>query len=534
MSGLPAISAEEYAELPRRDKSYYQDLVVEAARHDPNVFAQYVFKVKNQPFHRYLHSIIDSKSRKNTWDAPVESGKSTQVTIIRPTYDIGRNVHEMIALVSASPDLTRSALKVIRGHILENERLHRVFPHLKLVEKTKSSLTVERPRSTAKDPSLIAMGIEGAILGRRWTKLVTDDVLRFATTWTEHERGKTWARMQREMIPRLTKNATHTDIGTPWVGSDARHKLRRVPGYVFLRFDGWTGDVFDREGRKVRSFEGGLWTEPTIDPVTGMEFGWTRARLEDARRSMAGHEFDRQVRCIALSEAMQIWGQHLEACQALGRGIRLQEESAFNNKVRIAWRRPEPSWRTVFTGVDLAIEKHEASHDTAFFTGVVADRQKHILELRRGKIEGPDIVRNMIEIVRKYPLHVAFRVETNQGQKFLKQFVDEPGVLEALGASSDEAARIQIIPQQTGKNKAAEHVGVRSMNMDFERRRWPIPCDDDLGSCDLVQEWIDGLKAFDPVSHADDMVMASWLFWEQTREFGGGNGSWEKFGIFVP
>jgi len=218
--------------------------------------------------------------------------------------------------------------------------------------------------------------------------------------------------------------------------------------------------------------------------------------------------------------------------EAASVGMTVQLEP--DGRVRLAGRRPEQSWRNIFTGVDLAINKADSAHDTAFFTGASEDRTKHVLELRRGKIEGPDIIRNMIDIVRRYPMHLGFRVETNQGQKFIQHFAEEQGLLEALGATPEEADRIRVYPQWTGANKASESVGVRAMNIEFERRRWPIPCDSDMGSCDLVQEWMDGLRSFDPVNHADDMVMASWLFWEQTRDFGVSGDTWSRFGIYVP
>jgi len=515
-------------------RSDLERAVVEDARVNVNTFSRYVFGVKNQPFHKFLNGIVDGNSLKNTFDAPVEHGKTTQFSVIRPLFQIGKNPYELMALVSSSPDLPRRALKVIRAHVRENERLHRVFPNLRLVENTQSSITCERPRSTIKDASVVAMGIEGAILGRRWTWLITDDILRFGSIWTEAERNKCWERLSRELLGRLTARARHTDIGTPWVASDARHKLRRRPGYTFFRFDGWTGDVFDINGKKIRTFEGGLWPETYIDEVSGIEFGWPRWRLEEQRRSMVGHEFDRQIRCQPISAALQIFGNHMDACKKLGQGIVLREELLHNGRVRLAGRRPEQSWRNIFTGVDLAINKAEAAHDTAFFTGACEDRTKHVLELRRGKIEGPDIIRNMIDIVRRYPLHLGFRCESNQGQKFIQHFAEEPGMLEALGATPEEADRIRVFPQWTGANKSSESVGVRAMNIEFERRRWPIPCDTDMGTCDLVQEWIDGLKEFDPVTHADDMVMASWLFWEQTRDFGGTGDTWSRFGIYVP
>lgn len=522
-------------ERTRREKADLEKLIVQRSREDVNVFSHYVFHVKNTEFHRFLNSIVDSEAnRKITFDAPIEHGKTTQFEVIRPVFQLGRNPYELMALVSSSPDLPRRAMKVIRGHINENERLHRVFPKLKLVESTQSSITVERPRSTVKDASAVAVGIEGSILGRRWTYLITDDILRFQTTWTDHEREKIWQRLIREVLGRLVAKAKHVDIGTPWVASDARHRLRKRPGYLFLRFDGWTGEVFDVRGKKVKEFKGGLWPELYKDPVSGIEFGWPRWRLEELRREMPGHEFDRQIRCMALSSAMAVFSESVDFCLRLGQGIKLQEETASNGKVLVAWRRPEPGWRTIFTGVDLAVDKKDTAGDTAFYTGAVDGSKKHLLEMRRGKIEGPDILRNMIAVVKRYPMHLGFRVETNAGQRYIQQFVDEPGLLEALGATKEEAARVRVYPHTTGKNKSMEGIGIRAMNVEFEQRRWPIPCDDDMGTCTLVQDWLDGLKTFDPVNHPDDMVVASWLFWEQAREVSVGTSDWDKFGIFIP
>lgn len=521
----------------RKEKAELERLIVKAARTDVSTFFHYALQMKNQPVHRLWNKIIDDPARRRiSYDAPVEHGKSTQILIGRPLFQLGRNPFELMALVSSSPDLPRRALKVIRQHIETNERVHRVFPKLKLVESTNQWITVERPRSNVKDASAVGIGIEGNILGKRWTYLITDDVLRFSTTWTEASREKIWARILRELLGRLVAKSKHIDIGTPWVGTDPRHKLRRMPGYFFLRFDGWDGSVYDVNGKFVRKFEGGLWPELVTDPVTGIEYGWPRWRLEELRRQMPSHEFDRQIRCRALTAAAQFLSEHLDFCLRLGQGIRLQEETASNGSVRVAWRRPEAGWRNIMTGVDLAITKEDHAADTAFFTGAVEERKKHILELRKGKVEGPDILRNMIAILRRYPLHSGqFRVETNQGQRFLAQFAEEPGMLEALGATPEEADRVKIFPHTTHSNKSAEGIGIRAMNMEFERRRWPIPCGPEMEITPLVQEWVDALKNFDPLNHPDDMVIASWLFWEQSRETDYfGDSSWAKFGIFVP
>lgn len=506
--------------------------VVEAARQDIGTFAAYVFGLKRLPFHEFMHSLI-ARHPRITIDAPFEHAKTTQCSIILPLFALGRNRNHLIANVSSTSELPRRSLGVIRRHLEENDRLKRVFPGMKMVEDTNFSITLDRPRGMSKDPSFAAMGIEGALLGRRWTMLISDDILRFNTVWTEHEREKIWKRLTAECLSRLTLGAPHYDVGTPWVQNDARHRLRKLPSYVFFRFDGWTGDVYDAGGKLIHQFPGGLWPEVCTDPMTGIQYGWPRWRLEEARANMEFYEFDRMIRCVAMSDATESFGSHLDACLELGRGIKLQEETT--GKVDIAWRHPEPSWKYAFSGVDLAIDKRESAADTCFYTGAIDGRSRHLLEIRRGKMNAPEILRSMIEIVRRYPsIHRIFRVESNAAQQYLLQMVQEPGIMETLGATREEAARIEVTPHATTANKNMQGIGIKSMSLEFSQRRWPIPCDENRIPAKLVQKWIDGLRGYDPISHADDSVVASWLFSEQCRLLGVGGTQWDRFGISAP
>jgi hypothetical protein len=339
-----------------------------------------------------------------------------------------------------------------------------------------------------------------------------------------------YRRFTSECQGRMEAGAPHIDIGTPWTVTDARHRIRKLPGYFFLRFDGWDGCVYDINNKLVKQYEGGLWPELHVDKISGKQNGWPRWRLEEMRDGMPGHEFERQIRCIALSEAMAVFTQHIDRCMRMGEGVEMIEQNI--GGIRIAYRFPDPSWRTIFSGVDLAVEKKDTADDTAFYTGAVETGIKQPLELRRGKMEAPDIIRNMVEIVRRYPMHLGFRTESNAQQMYLVQLCREPGLLEAMGASKEEAARIKVIPHHTHSNKSAPGLGIRSMSTDFERGRWVIPCIDGICS-DVVQDWVDGLRHYDPTAHPDDMLMASWLFWEQCRGMGGRT-EWQKFGIFVP
>lgn len=507
--------------------------IIKRARVDVNVFSRYVLGLKNSDFHCYLNALIDSDRQFLTFDAPVESGKTTTVEIVRPLFMLGRDPFQMMALVSVSPDLPRRSLGVIRQNIQQNERLHRVFPALKLVESTQSHITVERKRSTLKDPSIVGIGIQGAILGRRWTYLITDDILRLDTTTSDTLREKVWQRLIRELLPRLNVNAKHIDIGTPWVTNDARHRLRKLEGYLFLRFDGETGNVHDINGRIIHTFDGGLWPETTTDPITGMQFGLPPERLASLKTRMPGHEYARQIRCISLAGIENVFGEHLDFAIRLGQGIQMSVEIR-NDGMRRCWRRPEPSWRRIFSGIDLAIDRKSTADDTAFFTGAYEQSRRHVLELRRGKIEAPDIIRNMIDIVRCYPSHLGFMCETNAAQRYLLDLTREKSILRALGASDDEIDKLRVFPHVTATNKMNETIGVKAMSLEFEQKRWPIPSNHDSSMPALIQEWVDGLRTYDSVAHCDDMVIASWLFWEITRNVGSDESDWGRFGIYVP
>jgi hypothetical protein len=65
-----------------------------------------------------------------------------------------------------------------------------------------------------------------------------------------------------------------------------------------------------------------------------------------------------------------------------------------------------------------------------------------------------------------------------------------------------------ISPHYTGSNKDDNSLGIRAMTADFQRARWIIPQFDGEQE-EVVAEWVDALRNYDPTSHPDDMLMAS-------------------------
>lgn len=463
--------------------------LVELCRSDVNAFIEFVFKIKQQPFHRKLQELANQHPYLCI-DAPVEHGKTQSLSVGRVLWLLGNNHNHSIAIVGNAVEHPMRCLGVIRQYIDESEELHEVFPDLKLKQDTKNEITIERGTSVHRDASLIALGITGTIIGRRWTGVILDDIQDFENTWTHEQRLKLWKVLESTVLNRVTQGGFVLDIGTPWHIEDARHKLRRLPGYKFVRFDATEN----------------LWPETYTDPQTGIVWGWPPERLEMKRRQMSVLEFDRQFRCIASSGSFAIFNPDaIEGCLMLGRGLRLS--------------RPAPDGVAVTTGIDLAIKKQDSADKTVLVTGTVVDGIKEVLEVRRGQWELTEIARQVIDTVRRYPNHYGFRVESNAAQAYLLQVLNNHTIMESLGASKRDLERIRIYPHYTGIKKYDPMVGIRALAADFDHRRVKLPCDMQGVPEMPVADLITGFLAWDPMAHTSDEVMAYWLWCEHVKNF---------------
>jgi hypothetical protein len=143
----------------------------------------------------------------------------------------------------------------------------------------------------------------------------------------------------------------------------------------------------------------------------------------------------------------------------------------------------------------------------------------------------------MIAIRRRFGgAHMSFLTESNATMQYIQQFADQDGLLELLGADPQEASDIRgsVRTNFTGaKNKLDPLLGIRAMTADFERGRWVIPHWEEE-AVPLVEEWKEALKNWDPTSHTDDMLMASYLAWEACRGLTGSGSGWSRTGVYVP
>lgn len=479
-----------------------REQMLQRCRDDINAFITYCFGIKQHAFHRKLQSLADTHQYLSL-ACPIEHGKTTNFSIARPLWLLGNQPHHTLAILGNATENPERCLGVIRTHIEQNPRVKEVFPDLELIEATKSQITVKRPPTLDKDPSIIAMGVGGSIIGRRWSGLILDDFIDFQNSWTHGERRKLWSLIESTVLGRVIQSGFIISIGTPWHLEDAFHKLQDLPEFTHYRFD--ATDM--------------LWPEIYTDPLTGKEYGFTKKRLDGKRKSMSALEFDRQFRCLASTDSMRIFERDaIEMCKVPGKGKKLG---------RVA-----PEGSTIVTGVDAAIKKQDTADLTCFFTVAIKDGKKEVLDIQSGRWELSEIVRQAIAIVRKYPQHAGFRVETNAAMDYLRQTLENPDMLRALGATEADMQRIRVTPHQTTARKYDPVTGVRGMQVDFEQTRFIIPCDEHMVCEEETQAWIDELLKFDPLAHTGDRAMASWLATEEARRYSASSGTiWDSFGL---
>jgi hypothetical protein len=473
----------------------YEREAVRVARVDPVTFLEYAFDWKCCPFHEEWQDFLTENRRAQIF-APTEHGKTGQISQGRVLWELGRNPNLRIVIASAGSTHASKPVGLIKQAIQVNPRVRRVFPWLRRESDPNrmrawgtTKVIVARPDLTNRDFSLQALGVHGIIEGARVDLLVLDDVLNNLNTATAEQREAVIQWLKSTAIPRTTVRARVWSVGTPWHIDDAMHWIEKNPEYVSKRYDA----------------DGGLWPELVMSE--GQEYGWPKWRLEQRKNEIGTLEYNRCMRCRALSDEMRIFQvSHINRC------IELSGKREFARTYR-------DSRLYVVTGQDLGHRKKRSSNETVLFTGGV-DLQTGIYETIsidsiRGEIA--DILRLMIDVYIRYAPQ-EYVVENNAAQAYLEQFIrrkDE--ILQIIGAKADPRTPqilnfLRIIPFTTGRQKADTEFGIRAMTADFEHARWRVHDNDQ------THRWRDEMDRYTETSHPGDRVMGGWFCWWRLRQ----------------
>jgi hypothetical protein len=527
------------------------------ARSDPKVFFEFVMvtddafkrRVKISAHQRVLLDFIRDHHRGVVMMSRGHSKTFCLVSML--LWMIGNDPNFRGAVVGAKEAQSEKVVKAVREAIGDprngqpgNPRLLMVFPHLrrspnKFDPWTMTSITVAREAGT-RDPTLIAVGLNGIIRGARLKCVFVDDVLTDENVGTHEQREKVVEWVDGAVLQTLDRTGDTKAylVGTALHPQDLLHKAQErgwaslkmdVAGNVqveddkdpWCRVDG--GDFWDhpelRAGYVVPSKnrlvshdpdprdEKLLWPERFGRDPNGNELPPDRA-LALLQESMLPHKFQQEYMMVAHDYATAMCRpEWITRCKLAAR----QPPFGGGPIEQLA-----PGYQgqgLVFVGVDLAYALEDHNDDTAYVTVLVHDSgHRQILDIEYGKFDSALKVQKVREKVELFSASLVV-IEGNSAQRTVAEW------------SLNENAGLPVVALDTGREKADVHLGIQGLFLEIYNGAWIIP-NDEHGVMDRrVQRFVDACINYVPDKHTDDVLMAAWLAHKGMRRWGVTTGS---------
>jgi len=440
-------------------------LIIDRARKDFPVFARLVFNWKVAPFQKAWHQLIDKHPRVLI-EAPRDHGKTSQISIARTLWELGKNPNLRIKSICQSDDRAQEILRLIAQCIESNPRLRLVFPDLRPAFRgtwTRHKIFVKRDK-ISKDPSVEALGILSTVTGGRADLLIFDDPVDFRNAIYYPSLRKAVKQVYRAVwVNLLEPDGRIIYICTVWHQDDLTHELaKQTSVYKVL----------------VQSIDQNftpLWPEK-----------WPKRKLKQRFLEIGEREFNRQFRNQAITDQEFLFPERiLRPWYIKGfDGFDLQNAQKF-------------------IGLDLAIGKSRESSHTAFFVvALTPEGIKIPIAIEYGHFSSPDSARKLVELFQEYQ-PVSIFVENNAYQAALIEWLTE--LEEAKGLS------LPIYSYTTGTQKASLVHGLPALALQVQQGKWRLPVLDHSKTCKCgFCTWHGELQAY-PFGKFDDTVMAMWL-----------------------
>ena len=486
----------------------HDEELVLRAREDVNVFLEYCFRDKDdtswtqQSFHRDWHLLLPSpveakrlssgekihitlsdgieyeKSLTTLIGAPREHAKTTQMSVGRVIWELGRNMSLRVKIVTASDGLAKDIVFDIAQNIERNPYIAKVFPELKpdyAAGWTKSSLYVKRPLSAGKDASVEASSVLGTGAGGRADILVFDDVIDFRNAVGNPAlRDAVRKAIEDVWIPLMPADGRCWYSATPWHNADYTHEIKKREGWAV-----WWKPAYREE------------TQPdgTTKKLSLWPGKWHPAALETRQKQIGPRAFTRQFLLIALSDDEATFHESvIVKCYDY-------ERRDFGEKVDPKWPR--------YCGVDLASSfSKKAAYTVVFTIAVEPETSRRIpVEMIRDRLSFPQLIEIMVQQYLKHKWELVL-VENNQYQAAVVQQLPE------------EDVSIPVQGFRTGSGKMDEEVGLPGLATVFSNGGWSIPmreADDHGTDCPCNKcVWVQELRTH-PLAEFSDTVMATWF-----------------------
>ena len=233
MDTLPSLY-EVQLELARRDLSEYFELArgFQPAPHQKTILDElrdFLLTCWNTPPGAH------TELRVLNINLPPGAGKSAIVSATLPAWALGNRPKERIGIISAQGTLSGLFENTIKTDIEVGEVFRHCFPNPdcrpdKSRGWAKGTLYLKGlPRAEA-TPSLVAAGLFGSVLGRRFTMLILDDPQDQMTTRTPDQRQMSWNFLDATVLSRVIPGSPVICVQQRWHEDDVSGRLQRLYG----------------------------------------------------------------------------------------------------------------------------------------------------------------------------------------------------------------------------------------------------------------------------------------------------------------
>jgi hypothetical protein len=432
---------------------------------------------------------------------------------------LGRDPTDRGAFVSATQGQAMKPLGMIRDYIESSGELRLVFPNLRRSVRKQDSwmmteITVERPPGI-RDPSAVAIGINGALDGSRIGWAVVDDILNSENTSTLAGLKKVYEWFDSTVLMRLDKRRGRCVVtNTPWGIDDLTYKLQSS-GWPTLEMDMY-GNVFiynapHFDTAELRPSDNNL---PTSDNESDLAH---RLTSHDIPNRDAMDEVPLWPERIGTADIAKLKETHLPHRFAQFFLMRVRNEEA---------ARCQQEWvdkctvrntgfvdkytglNPVVCGVDLGVGLKRSDSSTVFFV-VELDLfsgKRRVLYVDSGHWPVDKIKQRFIDIHVAY--HPIFRVENNAAQQWMVDLVRGAGMA------------IPVRAHRTGREKADPTLGLESVFLELRNGYWELPADVRGRFPPALTRAVQGALYYAPEQHTADELMAWWFAREQARDLG--------------
>ncbi len=494
-----------------------------AAREDLSLFYSLVIKheLTKEPLapaaHQELMFSFFMQHPQAVFRMPIGTGKTFTMAAIT-LWLLGRDQTQRGAIVSRTRGQAEKVLSMVADYISDPDlsaALTLVFPELKKPEVagaqwTQSKISVARDAGI-RDPSLVAVGIDGRIHGARISWLVADDCVDDENSRSSDIQEQTASKFDGRLMSRLDPTGARAVVtNTPWHRNDLTYHLEENAGWPCLTCDIY-GNIWitnadaawlvKAEAELIRPSVQmpGAYRLRAHDPdpqETTLLFPerFTHEGIAEIKKRMLPHEFARLMLCQPFdSESARCQKDWIEQCKKRGFGTTMVPSYNGNNPT--------------YTGIDIAIGTKLKHDKTVFFTfEYLPDGSKRILDIESGRWEGALVVDKLLQKAKAYNSVVA--VETVSAQDFIRQW--------ALDKKKD----LLVFAHGTNAtNKLSLDFGVESVFSELKNSAWIIPCNADGTVHPEIEYFIDACLFYQPPpAHTPDHLVACWVARERCRK----------------